>query len=63
MSTQFFSSLSKNYIEILEDDKYFDITVEVGNGENMKIFRSHIIILCYRSPFLRETLDSSNRLC
>ena len=32
MSTQFFSSLSKNYIEILEDDKYFDITVEVGNG-------------------------------
>ena len=61
MSTQFFSRLSKNYVEILEDDKYFDITIEVGNSQNVKVFRAHMIILCYRSPFLRKTLASSQK--
>ncbi|GBC11523.2 BTB/POZ protein [Rhizophagus irregularis DAOM 181602=DAOM 197198] len=30
MSTQFLSKLSKNYIELLDDDEYYDITIEVG---------------------------------
>ncbi|GBC40733.2 BTB/POZ protein [Rhizophagus irregularis DAOM 181602=DAOM 197198] len=29
MSKQFFPSLSQNYIEILEDDEYYDTTIEV----------------------------------
>ncbi|GBC40670.2 BTB/POZ protein [Rhizophagus irregularis DAOM 181602=DAOM 197198] len=29
MSKQFFSGLSQNYIEILEDDEYYDVTIEV----------------------------------
>ncbi|RIA86293.1 hypothetical protein C1645_878753, partial [Glomus cerebriforme] len=53
--------LSKNYIEILDDDEYYDITIEVGNDPNVKIFRAHMIILCYRSPFLRRTLASSKK--
>ncbi|EXX56546.1 uncharacterized protein OCT59_029149 [Rhizophagus irregularis] len=59
MSKQFFPNLSRNYIEILEDDEYYDITIEVGEDPNVKIFRAHMIILCYRSPFLRRTLISS----
>ncbi|UZO08884.1 uncharacterized protein OCT59_029129 [Rhizophagus irregularis] len=59
MSRQFFSRLSQNYIEILADDEYYDVTIEVGSDPHVKIFRAHMIILCYRSPFLRRILTSS----
>ena len=61
MSKQFFPSLSQNYIEILEDDEYYDITIEVGEDPNVKIFRAHMIILYYRSPFFRRTLASNKK--
>uniref|UniRef100_A0A1D1Y373 BTB/POZ domain-containing protein 9 n=1 Tax=Anthurium amnicola TaxID=1678845 RepID=A0A1D1Y373_9ARAE len=63
MSTEFFPRLSKNYIEILDDNEYYDVTIEVGQDPDVKIYRAHMIILCYRSPFLRQTLAShaSNR--
>src|SRR5438046_2462318 len=61
MSKQFFSSLSQNYIEILKDDEYYDVTIEVGKDPNVKIFRAHMIILYYRSPFLRRTLASNKK--
>ena len=61
MSTQFFSKLSQNYIELLEDDEYYDITIEVGKDPDVRIFRAHMIILCYRSPFLRRTLASNEK--
>jgi hypothetical protein len=61
MSKQFFSGLSQNYIEILDDDEYYDITIEVGEDPNVKIFRAHMIILYYRSPFLRRTLSSNKK--
>ncbi|CAB4438882.1 unnamed protein product [Rhizophagus irregularis] len=54
MFKQFFSSLSHNFIEILKDDEYYDITIEVG--EDPKYF---VLILCYRSPFLRRILVSN----
>src|SRR3989337_935597 len=61
MSVQFFPKLSQNYIEILEDDEYHDITIEIGKDPDVKIFRAHMIILCYRSPFLRRTLASNKK--
>ncbi|EXX60980.1 uncharacterized protein OCT59_029411 [Rhizophagus irregularis] len=61
MSVQFFSKLSQNYIEILDDDEYYDVTIEVGEDPNVKIFRSHMIILCHRSPFLRRALASKKK--
>ena len=60
MSTQFFSRLSQNYIEILKDDEFYDIAIEVGEDPNVKIFRAHMLILCYRSPFLRRALSKNN---
>ena len=59
MSEQFFPKLSHDYIKILDDDEYYDVTIEVGTDPNVKIFRAHMIILCYRSPFLRRTLASN----
>ena len=61
MSIQFFSKLSQNYIEILKDDEYYDITIEVGEDPNVKIFRAHMNILCYRSPYLRRALASNKK--
>ena len=61
MAAQFFSKLSQNYIEILEDDEYYDITIEVGEDPNVKIFRAHMVILCHRSPYFRRTLASNKR--
>ena len=61
MLKQFFPWLSQNYIEILKDDEFYDITIEVGEDPNVKIFRAHMIILYYRSPFLRRTLASNKK--
>ena len=61
MSLQFFPTLSQNYIELLKDDEYYDITIEVGEDPNVKIFRAHMSILCYRSPYLRRTLASKKK--
>src|ERR1700722_5564098 len=61
MSTQFFSKLSQNYIELLKDDEYYDVTIEVGEDPNVKIFRAHMNILCYRSPYLRRSLASNKK--
>jgi hypothetical protein len=56
MSIQFFPKLSQNFIELLDDDEYYDITIEVGEDPNAKIFRAHTGILCYRSSYLRRYL-------
>ncbi|EXX72712.1 uncharacterized protein OCT59_025337 [Rhizophagus irregularis] len=62
MSTKLFSELlSQNYIELLKDDEYYDITIEVGEDPNVKIFRAHMNILCYRSPYLRRILASNKK--
>ncbi|EXX53056.1 uncharacterized protein OCT59_029384 [Rhizophagus irregularis] len=61
MSIQFFPKLSQNFIELLEDDEYYDITIEVGEDPNVKIFRAHTGILCYRSPYLRRYLASNKK--
>ena len=59
MSTQFLSKLSQNYIELLNDNEYYDVTIEVGEDPNVKILRAHMSILCYRSPYLRRALTSN----
>jgi hypothetical protein len=60
MSTKFFSRLSENYIEILEDNEYYGVAIEVGKNSNV-VFHAHMIILCYRSPFLRRILVSNKK--
>ena len=52
--------LSQNLLEILEDDEYYDIKIEVGKDPYVKVFRAHMVILCYRSPYLRRILSTRN---
>jgi hypothetical protein len=61
MSDKFLPKLSKNLLEMLGDDEYNDITIEVGNDPYVKIFRAHMIILNYRSPYLRRILSTSKK--
>jgi BTB/POZ domain len=58
---KFLPKLSQNLLEILDDDEYYDITIEVGNDPYVKIFRAHMNILNYRSPYLRRILSTNKK--
>ena len=53
--------LSQHLLEILDDDEYYDITIEVGNNPFIKIFRAHMVILHYRSSYLRRILSTNKK--
>ena len=53
--------LSQNLLEILNDEEYYDITIEVGNDPYVKIFRAHMVILNYRSSHLRRILSTNKK--
>jgi hypothetical protein len=57
--SKFLPNLSQNLLEILEDNEFYDITIEVGNDPYVKIFRAHMVILNYRSPYLRRILSTN----
>ncbi|CAG8691592.1 16137_t:CDS:2 [Funneliformis caledonium] len=42
---KYLPSLSQNLIEILDDDEYYDIIIEVGKDSNIEVFRAHMVIL------------------
>ncbi|CAB4403734.1 unnamed protein product [Rhizophagus irregularis] len=56
---KFLPKLSQNLLEILENNEFYDITIEVGNDPYVRIFRAHMVILNYRSPYLRRILSTS----
>ncbi|GET60592.1 carbohydrate-binding module family 13 protein [Rhizophagus irregularis DAOM 181602=DAOM 197198] len=53
--------LSQNLLEILNDEEYYDITIEVGNDPYVKVFRAHMVILHYRSSYLRRILSTNKK--
>ncbi|GBB87031.1 hypothetical protein RclHR1_01350006 [Rhizophagus clarus] len=59
MDNKLLQNLSQNFLEILNDEEYYDITIEVGNDPSIKIFRAHMVILYYRSPYLRRILSTN----
>ncbi|GBB91293.1 hypothetical protein RclHR1_01850003 [Rhizophagus clarus] len=58
---EFLSKLSQNLLEILNDEEYYDITIEVGNDPYVTIFRAHMVILHYRSSYLKRILSINNK--
>jgi hypothetical protein len=61
MGYEFLHTLSNNLLKILDDDEYCDITIEVGNDPYVKIFRAHMVILNYRSSYLRRILSTNKK--
>ena len=57
----FLPKLSQNLLEILDDDEYYDINIEVGNDPYAKTFHAHMVILNYRSPYLRRVLSTTKK--
>ena len=53
--------LSHNLLEILNDEEYYDVTIEVGNDPYVKIFRAHMVILNYRSSYLKRILSTNKK--
>jgi hypothetical protein len=48
-------------LEILNDEEYYNITIEVGNDPDVKIFRAHMVILNYHSPYLKRILSTNKK--
>ena len=61
MVDKLLSKLSQNLLEILNDEDYYDITIEVGSDPHVKVFRAHMVILNYRSPYLRRILSINKK--
>ena len=40
---------------------YYNITIEVGNDPYVKIFRAYMVILNYRSSYLRRILSINKK--
>jgi len=60
-NNKFLLKLSQNLLESLEDDEYYDVTIEVGKDPYVRIFRAHMIVLHYRSPYLRRVLPTNKK--
>jgi hypothetical protein len=54
----FISKLTTNLLDMLNDEKYHDIIIEVGSEPHTKIFHAHKIILNYRSPYFQKILST-----
>ena len=61
VDNKFLPKLSQNLLEILDDEEYYDITIEVGNDPYVKVFRAHMVILNYRSPYLKKILSTNKK--
>jgi len=61
VNNKLLQKLSQNLLEILNDDEYCDITIEVGDDPYVKIFRAHMVILNYRSSYLRRILSTNKK--
>src|ERR1700722_2962713 len=53
--------LSQNLLEILNEEVYYDITIEVGNDSYVKVFHAHMVILHCRSPYLQRILSTNKK--
>ena len=61
MVNKFLEKLSQNLLETLNDEEYYDITIEVGTDPHVKVFRAHMVILNYRSSYLRRILSTNKK--
>ncbi|UZO13247.1 uncharacterized protein OCT59_004751 [Rhizophagus irregularis] len=61
MVENYLSKLSQNLLDVLNDEEFYDIIIEVGKNPYVKIFRTHVVILYYRSPYLKRILSTNKK--
>ena len=57
------SILSKDLSLILNDSDDFNVIIRVGEGQNIKEFRAHSVILRARSPYFKSAFQLAPRKC
>ncbi|RHZ84155.1 hypothetical protein Glove_85g98 [Diversispora epigaea] len=58
MRTEFYSSLSQNFSQLLEDADDYNVTIKVGENQNTQEFHAHSTILRARSPYFKSALSN-----
>lgn len=58
MPSQFFSNLSHDYSQLLDNADDYNVSIHVGEGSNIKEFRAHSNILRARSPYFMRAFSS-----
>ncbi|RHZ73921.1 hypothetical protein Glove_228g72 [Diversispora epigaea] len=58
MSFKFFDKLSQDFSELLNDEKEYNVVIEVDKEENRKSFTSHSVVLRYRSTYFAKELEN-----
>ncbi|RHZ48308.1 hypothetical protein Glove_553g8 [Diversispora epigaea] len=58
MSFKFFDKLSQDFSELLNDEKEYNVVIEVDKEENKKSFTSHSVVLRYRSTYFTKELEN-----
>ncbi|CAG8534601.1 3513_t:CDS:2 [Funneliformis mosseae] len=59
MASEFFSGLSQNFSQLLEDADDYNIIIKVGENSNTKEFNAHSNILRARSPYFKRALSQN----
>ncbi|RHZ78381.1 hypothetical protein Glove_165g127 [Diversispora epigaea] len=59
MDFKFFDKLSRDFSELLNDEKEYNVIIEVDKEENMKSFTAHSIVLRYRSSYFDKELENA----
>ena len=58
MSTiDFMKTLSKDYLSALDNADFCDVIIRVGEGKDIKEFKTHSFVLRTRSPYFRAALS------
>ncbi|CAG8493831.1 7811_t:CDS:2, partial [Scutellospora calospora] len=58
MPSQFFSNLSQDLSQLLDNADDYNVSIQVGEGSSIKEFRAHSNILMARSPYFKRALSS-----
>jgi len=62
MSYTFHYKLSDDYLSVLGNEKYSDVIIKVGEGDNSREYRAHRFVLAVRSKFFeREIQEQYNK--
>ncbi|RHZ78437.1 hypothetical protein Glove_165g167 [Diversispora epigaea] len=58
MTFKFFDKLSQEFSELLNDEKEYNVVIEVDKEENKKSFTAHSVVLRYRSSHFHKELGN-----
>ncbi len=59
MTSDFLVGLSRDLAQLLQDGNDYNVIIKVGEGRDMKSFKTHSAILRARCPYFQAALSSN----